>query len=216
MPVAILLHVGCAYGGDAPPLTVEARILLGNVKGRIDHLAYDAARERLYVAELGDDSVGIVDLKKRQLLRTVSGFEEPQGLAYEPTTDSVYVANGGDGSVRVFRGEDFAPLGRIALRADADNVRVDAAARRVYVGYGSGAVAVVDAVSRKHIADIPLKAHPEGFQLEAAGDRIFVNVPDAGIIQVVSRKTNASIATWSTATLRARWTTIRDRPRVDG
>jgi DNA-binding beta-propeller fold protein YncE len=137
------------------------------------------------------------------VLKTVSGFEEPQGIAYEPTTDAVFVANGGDGSVRIFRGEDFARIGQIPLGSDADNVRVDVTAHRVYVGYGSGALAVIDPKAQKKIADIALKAHPESFQLEPQGDRIFVNVPDAGHIAVVSRKTNAQIASWPTGNLRS-------------
>ena len=101
----------CAFpagAGDAPALHLEAKIPLGDISGRIDHLAYDAARSRLYVAELGNDSVGIVDLGSRQLIRTVKGFDEPQGVAYELSTDTVYVANGGDGSLRLFRGADHA------------------------------------------------------------------------------------------------------------
>jgi DNA-binding beta-propeller fold protein YncE len=203
--VATLLYGCLACAAEAPPLLLDAKIPLGNIKGRIDHLAYDAARERLYVAELGNNSVGIVDLKNRRLLSTVPGFDEPQGLGYEPATDTVYVANGGDGSLRIFRGENFESIGQVALGADADNVRVDTGTRRVYVGFGSGALAVVDAVSRKRIAEIPLKGHPESFQLDATSDRIFVNVPDAGIIQVTSRDSGASIATWPTATLHANY-----------
>ena len=119
-------------------LTVDVKIPLGDIAGRIDHLAYDSARQRLYVAELGNDSVGIVDLKQRRLVRTVPGFEEPQGIAYEASTDTVYVANGGDGSLRLFRGADFSAIGTIDLGADADNVRVDPKAQRVYVGHGDG------------------------------------------------------------------------------
>ena len=195
-------HVQAVSATEAA-LVVEAKIPLGRIAGRIDHLAFDPMRERLYVAELGNNTIGIIDTKSRTLLRTVSGFEEPQGIAYEPTTDTVYVANGGDGSVRLFRGGDFAAVGQIPLGEDADNVRVDAAAHRVYVGYGSGALAVIDPTTRRKIADIALKAHPESFQLEPAGDRVFVNVPDAGQIAVVSRKDQRQIASWPTSTLRA-------------
>ena len=193
-------------------LIVESTIPLGPVAGRIDHLAYDSTRERLYVAELGNNTVGVVDLKNHRLLKTVTGFDEPQGIGYEPTTDIVYVSNGGDGTVRIFNGEDFAPLGQIALGSDADNVRVDATTHRIYVGHGNGALAVIDAASRKRVANIPLKGHPEGFQLEATGRRIFINVPDARVIEVVSRDTHESIASWPVSTLRANYPLIIDEP----
>src|SRR5262249_36977247 len=91
----------------------------------------------------------------------------------------------------------------IPVGADPDNVRVDAGAKRVYVGYGasSGALAVIDPVTRAKIADIPLAKHPESFQLEPDGERIVVNVPDADQIAVVSRATRAQVAAWATGEL---------------
>ncbi len=117
----------------AEPLVLESKIPLGDVKGRIDHLALDAARQRLYVAELGNNSVGVVDLKERKLLRTLPGFREPQGIAHEPSTDTIYVANAGDGSVRLLHGEGLTPAGAIELGEDADNIRIDVHSHRVLV-----------------------------------------------------------------------------------
>jgi DNA-binding beta-propeller fold protein YncE len=167
------------------PLVLETKIPLGEVSGRIDHLAIDIKRQRLFVAELGNNSLGVVDLASGKLLRRVGGFHEPQGVAYAPFADGVFVANAGDGSVRVLRGDDYAPVGRVELGDDADNVRVDRLRNRVLVGYGKGALAVIDPASRTKTADIRLKAHPEGFQIDETGARVFVNVPDARDIEVV-------------------------------
>jgi DNA-binding beta-propeller fold protein YncE len=170
----------------AAPLVLETKMLLGDVRGRIDHLAVDVKRQRLFVAELGNNSLGVVDLAAGTALSTIVGFSEPQGVAYVPFADAVYVANAGDGSVRVLRGEDFTPAGRIELGDDADNVRVDTRRKRVLVGYGSGAVAVIDPATNTKTADLRLKAHPEGFQIDDTGTQVFVNVPSAREIQVVN------------------------------
>jgi len=190
---------------DPHPLSLEAKIPLGQVKGRIDHLAIDAARQRLYVAELGNDSVGVVDLKDGKTVRTITGLREPQGIGYVPSSDTLYVANAGDGSVRLFNGAELTPRGQIALGDDADNIRVDDAAHRVYVGYGNGSLAVIDTASQMKLADIKLKAHPESFQLERGGQRIFVNVPDTQQIAVVDRSSNRQVATWSANGMRANY-----------
>src|ERR1700690_1083771 len=113
----------CAQTADTGPLQLESKIALGNVHGRIDHMAVDLKRQRLFVAELGNDSVGVVDLANRKLLHTITGLKEPQGVGYEPSTDTLYVANAGDGSVRMYQGGDFKETGRIALGDDADNIR---------------------------------------------------------------------------------------------
>jgi DNA-binding beta-propeller fold protein YncE len=117
-------------------LTIEAKIPLGDVRGRIDHLAIDHARQRLFVAELGNNSLSIVDLKGQKVLHRITGFNEPQGVAYVSGVDLIFVSNGGDGSVRIFSGDDFSPLGRVDLGNDADNLRVDQTNNLVFVGFG--------------------------------------------------------------------------------
>ena len=193
-------------------LEIEAKIPLGDIHGRIDHLAVDPGRQRLYVAELGNDSIGVVDLKADKVIRTLSGFHAPQGVAYVRSTDTVYVASAGDGSVRLFQGPDLTPVGNITLGSDADNVRVDEQAHRVFVGYGDGAIAVIDADSRRKIADIALRAHPESFQLEPSGQRIVINVPDAHEIAVADRATNKQITSWPPRDLNANFPLALDEP----
>ena len=127
----------------SPPLILEAKIPLGQVSRRIDHLGIDVKRQQLLVAELGNNSLGVVDLAAGKVLHRIAGLSEPQGVAYVPFADSVFVANAGDGSVRALRGEDLAPIGRLELGDDADNVRVDTARSRLLVGYGKGALAVI-------------------------------------------------------------------------
>src|SRR5258705_1732245 len=184
--------------GDTAGLRLEAKIPIGNVNGRIDHMAIDLARQRLFVAELGNNTVGVVDLNGHNVIRTMTGLKEPQGVAYLPATDTLYIANGGDGSVRQFRGPDYTAAGQIDLGDDADNIRLDIPANRIVVGYGSGGLAVIDAASSRKIADIPLSVHPESFQLDPVSKRIFVNLPKAEAIAVVDGQSGKQIATWPT------------------
>lgn len=187
-----------SVGWAAEPvfLELEAKVPLGDVRGRIDHFAIDLDRQRLFVAELGNNSVGVIDLKSRKVIRTIAGLKEPQGVGYVPSSDTLYVANAGDGSVYLFQGPELSPGGRIELGDDADNILVDAQANRVYVGYGKGALAVIDPSSRTKVADIALKAHPEAFQLDRSGQRIFANLPDANQIAVIDAAAGKLIAAW--------------------
>src|SRR5882672_7007668 len=184
--------------GDTAGLRLEAKISIGNVSGRIDHMAIDLARQRLFVAELGNNTVGIVDLNSRNVIRNLAGLKEPQGVAYLPATDTLYIASGGDGSVRQFRGPDYTAAGQIDLGDDADNIRLDIPANQIVVGYGSGGLAVIDAASSRKVADIPLSAHPEGFQLDQGRNRIFVNLPRAQAIAVVDGRSGKQTASWPT------------------
>jgi DNA-binding beta-propeller fold protein YncE len=179
-------------------LVLESKVPLGDVRGRIDHLAVDLARNRLFVAELENGSVGVVDLAAAKLLRRISGLKGPQGVGYVPSIDALYVASGGDGSVRIFGGDDYAPAGRIDLGDDADNVRVDLSTNTVFVGYGAGALAVIDPTTRTKTGDIPLPAHPESFQISGATDQIFVNLPERHAIVSIDRASRQQRASWPT------------------
>ena len=185
-----------AQGPETPLLNLEAKILLGEVKGRIDHMALDPLRNRLFVAELENNSVGIVDLSERKVVHVITGLTEPQGVGYEPSSDTLYVANGGDGSVRLYRGADYAETGRIDLGDDADNVRIDPDAKHVLVGYGAGAIATIDPARRTKIANFPLPVHPEGFQLDHKNNQILVNLPRARAIAVLDRMSGQPKAVW--------------------
>jgi hypothetical protein len=188
------LVVGCdARPHPAPPLLLERSIELRNVSGRIDHLALDAANQRLFIAELGNGTVESLDLKTGRSLGRIVGLSEPQGLAYLGSRDELVVASGGDGTVRFYRGSDLSPLASIDLGDDADNVRIDPATGRVVVGYGK-ALALVDPVSRKLISTIVLPAHPEAFQIKDG--KAFVNVPDAGGIAVVDLAARKLLTVW--------------------
>lgn len=178
----------------SPPLVLEATIPLPDTGGRIDHMAVDLRRGRLFVAELGNGTVDAVDLASRRVVHRIAGLREPQGVGYSPSADILAVASAGDGSVRLFGGENLARAGIIQLGSDADNVRVDPSGRFV-VGYGEGALAVVNPATRAVVGQARLPAHPEGFQL-LQGSRAVVNVPDARQIAVVDLASGQQLASW--------------------
>ncbi len=199
-----LVMVAAHSGAHAQSgLTLEAKVPLGDVSGRIDHLAVDVERHRLFVAELGNDSVGVVDLDGRRVAQRIDKLREPQGVAYVAALDTLVVANAKDGAVRFFTGAPFAPAGQLNLKDDADNIRLLPDGRSVMVGYGSGGLAVIDVAARATRATIPLKEHPEGFQLDPASARVFVNVPDARQVAVVDRTAGRQIASWAVPNARS-------------
>ena len=193
----------CAAQEAGQTLVLEAKIGLKHVTGRIDHLAIDLARRRLFIAELGNSTVDVIDLGTQQTIHRISGLKEPQGVAYVAAADIVAVADAQDGSVAFFGGANFAPLGKLGLGSDADNIRVMPKAGRIMVGYGSGALAIINPNSRVKTADIRLAGHPESFQLTRDETRAFVNVPDAKHVAAVDLKTGQQIAAWPVSGLSA-------------
>ena len=194
----LVAPVSASAQGASEALQVEAKIPLGRVKGRIDHMAVDLARGRLFVAELGNDTVAAVDIKAGKVVHVIARLKEPQGVGYVPATDTLYVANARDGSVPIFRGERYTPEVALQLGSDADNIRFDAATGRLLVGYGGGAIAAIDPANNRKTADMPLAGHPESFRLGGDPPRIYVNVPEAHMIAVLDPATGKTTARWPT------------------
>ena len=179
-------------------LSLVQTIPLPNVTGRIDHLGVDKKGERLFVAELGNNSVDVIDLKGGKRISSVTnGLNEPQGIAFVPELNRLFVANRADGSVDIFDGKTFTLLQTIKLNGDADNIRYDSNNGLVYVGYGNGGLAVFNAASGEKLGNILLPGHPESFQIEKFGNKVFVNVPDDDSIIVADKKNFKVISKWS-------------------
>jgi len=200
LPMTLLLGAGPRpaapqASGDATPLHLVQTIPMSGVEGRIDHLAIDLTARRLFVCALGNDTLEVVDLERGQRVQSVPGFKEPQGIVFMPKTKTVVVASGGDGRLSFLDGPPFKVTKALPLGEDADNVRYDPEHERIYVGYGDGALAIVDAVQRERMAEVPLEAHPESFQRESSG-RIFVNEARRARVAVVDVAKKAVTARW--------------------
>jgi len=176
-----------AAAAAPPPLSEAQLILLPGVERRIDHLAVDAAGKRLFVAALGNGSLEVLDVAVGTRIRSIAGLKEPQGVAYLPQLHRLVVAMRG-GAVTAFDDASYEQTGTLSQVGDADNLRYDAAAAELYLGYGEGSIGIIEPSGFKIIASIPVGGHPESFRLEENGPRVFVNVPPRREIVVLDRR----------------------------
>jgi DNA-binding beta-propeller fold protein YncE len=195
--VLLFLAATLARAQKIEPLKLEKSIPLPEVQGRIDHLSLDIQGRRLFVSALGNNTVEVIGLNEGKRLHTISGVQEPQGVLYVPSSKRLYVANSGDGTVKVFDAESWNLVKAIEYREDADNLRYDSSRRHVYVGFGAGGLGEFDTDGQK-LAEISLGTHPESFQLEKNGPRVYVNLPKSRKIAVLDREKHAVVARWST------------------
>ena len=190
-----------ATGQEQQVLSLHSRIPLTNVKGRIDHFSVDVKGQRLFVAAVANHSLEVIDLQSGKQVHTITDLAEPQGVFYDASTNRLYVACALDGSTKIYDGTSFRLLTAVKFPDDADNIRYDARSKSIIVGYagakalrnrqeGTGGLGFIDSDGKKTF-EIIVDAHPESFQLEKTGTRLFVNVPDyqeIEVIDVVSRK----------------------------
>ena len=183
---------------ESASLKLQQTIALPGVEGRIDHFAFDAAGERLFICALGNNSVEVLDLRNGERIHSITGLGAPQGIAYIPELDRIFVANDKGGVCKIYDGKSFQKISELNFKDDADNVRYDDATKKIYVGFGSGGIAIVNAADGKQIGSIKLSAHPEAFELEKNGKRIFVNVPNSRHVAIIDREKGEVVATWKT------------------
>lgn len=179
----------------ASRLEQAGAIALPNVNGGFDLMAADAAGDRFFLAAEDNGSLEIVDLKAAKRIKSIGGMEEPKWIVFRPETRRLFVSNG-DGKVRTFNSDNYEAGRVLELREKANNLRFDANTKELFVGIGKtfGAISVVDTRSDRVTAEIPLAAFPKQFEIE--GDRIYVNVPTANHVAVISRAAKKVVATW--------------------
>jgi DNA-binding beta-propeller fold protein YncE len=193
---------------DLLPLQLEEQIPIPHVAGRLDHFSADVKRKRLFVSALGNNTVEVIDTFQGKVIHSIPGLSQPQGPLYVPGFDKLYVANAEDGKVRVFDGATYALKKTIDFGKDPDNLRYDAATKKVFVGFGEddGGIATIDPATDERVGPVlKTEGHPESFQVEASGTHVFVNVPDAGnVVESIDRKTGA-VTKWPLAGLRGNY-----------
>ena len=174
-------------------------IVIPNVNGRIDHMAIDIKSQRLFVAELQNNSLDVVDLKAEKRIYSINNnkniglLNEPQSVLFIPELNRIFVSNGQDGTVDVFDTKSFSLIKKINLPSDdADNMRYDPGSKFVYVGYGEGSLGIINTTNYNIVGNIPINGHPESFQMEGKKQvspgnkqRIFINVPQSNSVEVV-------------------------------
>jgi DNA-binding beta-propeller fold protein YncE len=141
---------------------------LPNVKGCSDHFGLDPVRNCLFVSALGNNTEEIIGIGAQTVVHTISGVPTPQGVAYSPETNKLFVGSD-EGKLYVYDGTTFDLITSIDFGDGVDNLRYDAAEKRLYVGCGdekSGGIGMADAATNKRLDDMSkLGAHPGSFQL---------------------------------------------------
>lgn len=199
-----------AQAGGHEPLVLKAVIPLPGATGRMDHMSVDLQGKRVFASDIGSGNVYVIDAGTDRVVHVLHGFGEPQGNYYYK--GRLYVASGDDGTVKIFNGTTYKLLATAKFTIDADDIRFDPKTKTIVVGYsgqkfvggkpvkgpggeGDGALGYVKP-NGDHGALVPVDAHPEAFEIEKNGRRVFINVPDHHEIEVGNLETHKIVARW--------------------
>lgn len=199
LALAALSAPGVAPAGE---LVLVQTIELQGKAGPLDHVAIDAKRDRLFLANKANNSLDIIDLKTGKLFKQKTSQTGIQGIAYAPDLDKVF-AGLGSGLFNVFDGDSYKIVKTVRFKDDADNVRYSPDTHAVYVAHADKMLGVIDAQSYEVRADIKLPDTAEGFQKETKRPRMYLNAPGANVVAVIDTDKNEVVSTFPTTTATA-------------
>jgi hypothetical protein len=211
--ITVLIGLRACVGAaaeEAPVLERVRTIPLRGTAGRLDHMALDARGDRLFIANLSNNSLDVVDLRAGRLVKQVPGQHKIQGVAYVGDLDRIFVGNGADGVCNVFDGKSYERVGSVKLPG-ADNVRYDPRTRRVWVGHAEKSLSALDARSLEVKATVELPGPPEAFQIDPGSPRLYVNVLSPSRVAVVDTDRAAVVAVWPLTRAQANYPLAFDR-----
>jgi len=199
---ACLLCASAVSAQTPAPLKIDKTFPLKSVMGRFDHLSYDEAGHRLFIAATGNHTVEVLDTATGAITESLTGLGKPHGVAWIPDEQKLFVADGTLAALKVYSGSPLKLSATLPLSDDADDMVYDPATHLLYVGHGGssaavpGRIAVVNTADNTLVANLPASAHPEALEIDPTGHRIFANIADSGEIVVIDAATHAISSTW--------------------
>jgi hypothetical protein len=134
--VGILAAILPAQGEDRPTLRLLKTISLPDVGGRLDHMAVDVEKRRLFVAAVANGSIEVVDLQAGKVINTIPGIKDAQDALFLGGNFNKLYVSSLDGTLRIFQGETFRLTQALKLEPDPNRLLYDPTTDLIYFGYG--------------------------------------------------------------------------------
>jgi YVTN family beta-propeller protein len=195
----------------APPLTLEATTPLPAIgAGDFDHFDVDLRHRKLFLAAEANGTIETFDLTTGKHLQSARGVITPHKIVFIPDRNELFVADGGDASVKVLDATDLHQIARIPVSANPDGGVYDPATRLFYVGNGGkkahraySNVSLISVDRRTVVGNIRVPGNTlKGMLLDHDRSRLYVSVRDKSQVVVIDLKRRAIVATYTSPDLK--------------
>ncbi len=196
---------GTAAMAAQPPLKLIAKWKMpASVSGHFDHLAVDAAGNRLFADAETAGQVLVFNLHTGRYIRSITGIGIPHAVHVSDRLNRIFVTDGGIGGVQVYNAKTYAHVKFIPLRLDTDSITYDPKTGDLYVVSGGDHLAeqfsyisVIDTKTATDVADIKLDGNTlEAMALDPSSPILYNNDPALNVINVINRDTHKLVTTW--------------------
>lgn len=197
---AARLYISHMNAGSVVVFDLDASRVLAEVRGtpRVTGIWAVPAHHAVYASAAGAHEVAVIDDRTFAITARIGGIRFPDGVAYAPRADKVFVSDeAGDADV-VIDARTNAKRSTIRLGGEAGNTHYDSVSHCVLVAVQTrNQLVAIDPVSEKIVQryDLPGSDHPHGFTLDEPGRLAFVSSEGSGILQVIDLRTMRVLAT---------------------
>lgn len=189
--MAILTCISpCVAQQDTSYILLENTIVLQNISGRLGHMAYSSKQGAIYLAALSNNTLEVIDLQGKKTIKSIKSLRQPIDVEYLPDLNVVLVACLGDGLCRAFNAGTYKEETSFRFDQNVSLVRYNPSLQTIYIGYGEGAIALVDANVLKYKSTIKLPVHPEAIAIDNSSDKMYVSLTKNSEIGVIDLKNN--------------------------
>jgi YVTN family beta-propeller protein len=180
------------------------------VTGHPSSIAINPITDMVYLANVQSDSISIFDSKTNSIPLEKNNTSQsnqaapagvgikvgikPVGIAVNPNTDMVYVANYVSNTVSVIDGNKDILIDTIKVGRNPYSVAVDTITNRIFVtSIGTNSTTVIDGSSNKILDNITLKDRPGSLAVDSADRLLYVTTLNSDSIYVINSDTNKVI-----------------------
>jgi DNA-binding beta-propeller fold protein YncE len=166
--------------------------------GGWDYLSVDETNNRLFVSH--GTVVVVADLSSGQLAGTIEETPGVHGIAIAADLNKAFISVGRSSAVKVIDLKTLSFITDITgTGKNPDAIMYDEFTKKVVTfNGGSSDATVIDAVTNRIVATIPLAGKPE-FPVSDGKGKIYVNIEDKSLITVIDATTMKVEKSWSLA-----------------
>ena len=152
----------------------------------------------IYVSAAGAHEVDVVDDRSLAITGRVGDIRFPDGIAYAPEDDKVFVSDESGGTDVVIDATTNTRRSAIALGGEAGNTHYDAVSHCVLVAVQTrNQLVAIDPATEQIVAryELPGSDHPHGFTLDEPGRLAFISCEGNARLLVVDLRTMQVLST---------------------
>lgn len=159
-------------------------------------VAVDAATDRAYVADLGSDTVSVLNATTTAPVGIIPVGLGPDGITVDPANDRIFVTNNYSDNLSVLDGATGEVIDSLPVGSDPQAAAFDAANGLVYVANGGwNSTTIINASTDALVGTIPVGNWPDAVAVDPVLDRVYVGNGASDSITVLNGSDQALVGT---------------------